>query len=671
MQSGFRLGVRALTLLGLAGALACKGEPSAPQPPPPPPPAPPAPVALVTVTLAAPDLTIGQTAQATAVLKAANNQVLTGRATTWSSSDPAIASVSGAGLVSANAVGSADISATAEAITGSARIRVFGSNPNLALENVYLTQAVQRYAGGIPLVVGGNPVLVNVFGTLDHHYGAGLPTPMVRIEVFLGPTLLLTDEGPANGPLEPDVDQAFPLYRSVLPASIVQPGLRIRATINPDGVLPEPVRSDNSWPRSGPLLIAVQQVPPLPLHFVPIFLSVGGSTGNVSVGNLPEYLVATRQMHPVSTIAADVGAVFSSDVNFGGGTEAAWIAILQQLDLLRVLEGSASYYVGALRPPPGVNFVQFGGYGYIPSNPQSTGPTTRTAVLVGVGWFNRDRQTTELVAHELAHTMGRRHAPCGGAAAPDPAYPYPGGTIGVVGHDLFSWSQSGGGLPVSIDPNTADVMSYCVPAWISDYNYQALLGARGGPISTAATKSCDCLVVWGTVEGNTIRLEPSFVAPPPAQPSRPRPGPYSLEGSTASGVTLFRISFDAVEIDHAPGVRHFNFAIPLSAADRGALARLRVEGNGSAAERNVSAGPPGHPAVTAEPTGAGSLTLRWSRAEFPLLVARDQVTGRILGIARSGSLLLREASPRVEAILSDGVRSVMVRLPPGSGGVKK
>jgi hypothetical protein len=68
------------------------------------------------------------------------------------------------------------------------------------------------------------------------------------------------------------------------------------------------------------------------------------------------------------------------------------------------LEGSSGYYIGAVRPPPRVTVVRFGGYGSIPNNPASSAAFTRTNVLVNVGWISRTRQTTELVAHELAIT---------------------------------------------------------------------------------------------------------------------------------------------------------------------------------------------------------------------------------------------------------------------------
>lgn len=82
----------------------------------------PEPVATITVTLNAGTLTVGQSTQATAVLKDANGNVLTGRTISWTSAAPELASVSASGLVSAVAAGSATISASSEGKTGNATV---------------------------------------------------------------------------------------------------------------------------------------------------------------------------------------------------------------------------------------------------------------------------------------------------------------------------------------------------------------------------------------------------------------------------------------------------------------------------------------------------------------------------------------------------------------------
>jgi uncharacterized protein YjdB len=67
---------------------------------------------------------VGQTVQLSATTKDAAGNVLTGRTVTWSSSDDAIATVSGTGLATGERVGSATITATSEGESGTASVMV-------------------------------------------------------------------------------------------------------------------------------------------------------------------------------------------------------------------------------------------------------------------------------------------------------------------------------------------------------------------------------------------------------------------------------------------------------------------------------------------------------------------------------------------------------------------
>ena len=84
----------------------------------------PVPVASVGVSPATASLVLGTTQQLTANARDAAGAALTGRTVTWSSSAPAVATVSTTGLVTTIAVGTATISATADGIVGTAAITV-------------------------------------------------------------------------------------------------------------------------------------------------------------------------------------------------------------------------------------------------------------------------------------------------------------------------------------------------------------------------------------------------------------------------------------------------------------------------------------------------------------------------------------------------------------------
>src|SRR5437879_8126252 len=82
------------------------------------------PVASVTVSPATVSLQPGQTQQLTATPKDASGNALSGRMVTWASGNTAVATVSGSGLVTGVAAGSAPITATSEGQSGTASVTV-------------------------------------------------------------------------------------------------------------------------------------------------------------------------------------------------------------------------------------------------------------------------------------------------------------------------------------------------------------------------------------------------------------------------------------------------------------------------------------------------------------------------------------------------------------------
>ena len=100
------------------------GGTTTPEPSPPPPPPPPAAVATVSVDPSAATVSLDQSTQLTATPRDASGNALTGRAVVWSSSNPTIATISGDGLVTGRAIGTATMSATSEGVSGTATVVV-------------------------------------------------------------------------------------------------------------------------------------------------------------------------------------------------------------------------------------------------------------------------------------------------------------------------------------------------------------------------------------------------------------------------------------------------------------------------------------------------------------------------------------------------------------------
>src|SRR5262249_34328927 len=83
---------------------------------------------------------------------------------------------------------------------------------------------------------------------------------------------------------------------------------------------------------------------------------------------------------------------------------------------------------------------------------------------MGLGYTGMGAGTFE---QEVAHNLGRAHAPCGNPDAVDGDYPYGGAKIGVWGYSLTQKTL--------FDPaRFVDFMSYCPRTWVSDYTFSGL-----------------------------------------------------------------------------------------------------------------------------------------------------------------------------------------------------
>src|SRR6266851_2879166 len=111
------------------------------------------PVASVTVSPAPAGLLVGATLQLSAVTKDAAGATLSGRVVTWSSSAPAVATVSASGLVTGVAAGSATITATSEGKSGTATVTV----TNVPVASVTVSPAIASVLVGATLQLTATP----------------------------------------------------------------------------------------------------------------------------------------------------------------------------------------------------------------------------------------------------------------------------------------------------------------------------------------------------------------------------------------------------------------------------------------------------------------------------------------------------------------------------------
>ena len=173
------------------------------------------------------------------------------------------------------------------------------------------------------------------------------------------------------------------------------------------------------------------------------------------------------KMYPVASVDITVRAPlkWSSPVAADGP---GWDALLSGIMQLRRADNVDRdvYYVGVFTPKPTIDQFCDQGSCILGIAPQADEKSVGLRAALVLGYDNRSAGGT--LAQELAHAMGRAHAPCGSPQAVDGNFPYSGGGIGVWGYDILTKEL--------VDPGdrVRDFMSYCSPVWTSDYTFQGI-----------------------------------------------------------------------------------------------------------------------------------------------------------------------------------------------------
>ncbi len=529
-----------------------------------------------------------------------------------------------------------DTAAVAVAYTGGP-----ATNLNFTVAGTQLIQSTQRADGSIPMI-GGRDAMLRVFVVANASNSSQVA---VRVRLFQAGVAVdsLDVTRPAAGvPLTADTASLAASWNVLIPGVRVLTGMSYQVEVDPTDAVPETAEGDNRWPGGGATqAVTVQNVPLFSLRFVPVEQSVNGLVGQVNNGNRNAFIDPTRQMFPLGQVDVDVRSTYTTsapayEANDGNN---AWGQTLGEMNALRAADNSTRTYAGIVQVTYGGGIA---GLGYI-------------GAPMSVSW-DKASSAPGVIAHELGHNFGRNHAPCGNPSGPDPGYPYPNAQIGAWGLDLP-------GLALKSPTAYVDLMSYCNPDWVSDYTYLAVLNARGTApaVEQAVTAPGRGLLVWGRIVAGNVILEPAFVVQ--AAPRLPRrAGPHRVEGFDAAGQPVFRLAFEGDLVTDLPRgeERHFAFVVPLSAADEGRLAGLRLVGHGLTAVRVPDAGlVSGAPARAVVRTGrtGNRVGIAWNGA-YPMALVRDAQSGDVLSFARGGQARLAGVRGAVTVELSDGVRSL-------------
>lgn len=480
-----------------------------------------------------------------------------------------------------------------------------------------LTQAIQSRSFPVPLVAG-EPALLRVFVTAAD--GRGATIPPVRASFHSGGNEIHVAEIPGKSTAIPAEVVEGDLTRSAnaeIPGPVLQPGTEIVIEIDPDGTLDPGLKITRRIPEEGRLKLDVRAMPVLDLTVIPLLWiedpdhSVLEATAGMAADPMGhELLEETRVLLPVGEV--EVTSHEAVTVTWNSAS-----TLLSATQAIQVMEGGDGYYLGLMAGPV----------------------TEANGMAVTPGWSSFSILSQSTIAHELGHNMHLLHAPCGGAGAPDPAFPNPDGSIGTWGYNF--------GNGALVPPSTSDLMSYCDPPWISDFSFSNALRYRlfhevPGSARTAASREppARSLLLWGGAgpDGRPF-LEPAFVLSAP--PSLPQAGgDHTLIGTAEDGRELFRLSFAMREVADGDGRSAFAFALPTQPGWAESLAAITLSGP------------------------AGSATLD-ETTDRPMSILRDRATGQVRAILRGDPGAVQGAADqagasgidpsRYDALLSRGI----------------
>lgn len=526
-------------------------------------------------------------------------------------------------------------------------VNPWASSDGPAIAGIQLAQSQLFNSNDSALIlIRGKAVLVKVNATSGDP-AVSKPSGTLQVQDANGNLVRTISLATPSGALPasvPDVPDLSTSYSALLPAELVQPGLRLSAVLSNGQSL-----TVNPRVGSG-----------VPMDLVTIPILIGGTQGQI-VSNLGAFIQARIPVSAVNQLshATYVSTRVTQLPTTDAGWDDAFSKVLGEVADLHTLEGAndRQHYFGFI---PKATYG-LAGLGYVPGT---------AGVAADIPSMDAEGLRS-IVAHELGHNYSLSHAACGGAGTPDPAYPYPNAQLGSGSHYTWGYLFDRNGF---FDPRSTDVhdiMSYCGGTTFSDYNTH-LIQAFLTPADTLAAATLQnpqqLVLVSGQLSATTATLSPlkSFIG----RAKLPSKGDHILRIVTEKGTLDY--PFSPLTFDHAEQMAWQNFSLAIP--DPGAIVSLSViKGEATLLQSTAKPADSATRDTVATATSVqvreqdGQLQLSWNAARYPYLTLTVVSGAKRVTLAQdlqsgSASLPLSTAPSggTLEISLSDGVNSTVL-----------
>jgi len=320
-------------------------------------------------------------------------------------------------------------------------------------------------------IVAGRDALLRIFVKPEAGYVPAAITARVKVQTHGASTVeshvFYATKNVTAASIDADLASTINV---TIPAAALKPGATFGVVLNAAGSTPPPTGASNArYPRDGSLasIGASAGGDVMKIVLVPLKYNADGSgrLPDTSAAQVAMYKDQLFRKYPVARVDVSVHAPvdYDSVVSHDNGAG----DVLNFTTSIRDGDRPAAnvYYVGLLKPAD--NFWSYCGSGCIAGLSWVGAPVSMWWGYSGTDWSGGTG------AHEVGHAHGLPHAPCGTS---DPDY-WPGDAdhasakLGAWGWDPVDQKLFDPGGDPGANNTYRDMMSYCGPIWIGDFNY--------------------------------------------------------------------------------------------------------------------------------------------------------------------------------------------------------